>query len=233
MTGRAREGRKATVHRLFRAAAALGVTALLLAGCDSADAWASPHPIPTPKGSIAPDFVYPTSSPSPGATITPKPGSWDALHPSAGYRVVLLTYGNDAATRTVATAVKDWAKAEHVDLRTMVPANDKDTIPSITKAIGMKPDLIVSAGNDLIDPLTVVTASNLQQRFLIVGAELAEPTYNVTAVDWNGASFRGEGLDMSSAYDPATFSAQRCAAAIRAGTAAVLSNLTGIVVWLN
>lgn len=189
--------------------------------------------MPTPHGSLAPDFVYPTSSPSPGATITPKPGSWDAVHPSAGYRVVLLTSGDDAPTKTLVTAVKAWAEDEDVDLRTVVPRNDKDAIGSITKAIGMKPDLIVSAGNDLIDPLTVVTASNLQQKFLIVGAELAEPTYNVTAVDWNGASFRGEGLDMSSAYDPATFTPDRGAAAIRAGTAAVLSGVTGIVVWIR
>jgi hypothetical protein len=114
-----------------------------------------------------------------------------------------------------------------------VPAGEHDAIASITKAIKMKPDLIVSAGNDLIDALTVVTASNLQQRFLVVGAELAEPTHNVTAVDWSGASFRGEGLGMSSAYDPASFTAQRCTAAVRAGVAAVLSNLTGLVVWLD
>jgi hypothetical protein len=219
---------------MFRAAAALGAAAALLAGCASTDAWASaPRPIPTPVGSLSPGFVSPTSTPSPGATITPKPGSWDDVHPAAGYRVVLLTSGKDAPTTTMVTAIKDWAKAEHVDLRTVVPANAKDDVPSITKAIGMKPDLIVSAGNDLIDPLTVVTASNLQQRFLVIGAELAEPTYNVTAASWTGASFRGEGLDMSSAYDPASFTPQRCTAAVRAGVAAVLSNVTGIVIWVS
>ena len=66
-----------------------------------------------------------------------------------------------------------------------------------------------------------------------MGAELAEPTGNVTAVDWTGASFRGEGLGASSAYDPASFTAERCAAAIRAGVAAVLNDLTGIVIWLD
>ena len=97
----------------------------------------------------------------------------------------------------------------------------------------MGPDLIVSAGNDLIDPLALVTASHLAQQFLVVGAELAEPTHNVTAVDWSGASFRGEGLGTSSTYDPNSFTAERCAAAIRAGVAAVLNDLTGIVVWLD
>ena len=50
----------------------------------------------------------------------------------------------------------------------------------------------------------MVTPNHLDQQFLVVGAELAEPTANVTAADWTGASFRGEGLGMSSAYDPAT-----------------------------
>ena len=97
----------------------------------------------------------------------------------------------------------------------------------------MGPDLIVSAGNDLIDPLALVTPNHLGEKFLVVGAELAEPTHNVTAVDWSGASFRGEGLGMSSTYDPGSFTAERCADAVRAGVAAVLSGLTGIVVWLD
>lgn len=79
----------------------------------------------------------------------------------------------------------------------------------------------------------MVTPNHLSQPFLVVGAELAEPTGNVTAVDWSGASFRGEGLGASSAYDPASFTAERCAAAIRAGVAAVLNDLTGIVIWLD
>ena len=50
-----------------------------------------------------------------------------------------------------------------------------------------------------------MTANHLDQQFLVLGAELAEPTENVTAADWAGASFRGEGLGMPSSYDPATF----------------------------
>jgi hypothetical protein len=62
---------------------------------------------------------------------------------------------------------------------------------------------------------------------------LAEPTENVTATDWTGASFRGEGLGMPSAYDPATFTRERAARAVRAGVAAVLNDLTGIVIRLD
>jgi hypothetical protein len=81
--------------------------------------------------------------------------------------------------------------------------------------------------------LALVTPNHLDQQFLVVGAELAEPTANVTATDWTGASFRGEGLGMSSEYDAATFTPERAARAVRAGVAAVLHHLTGIVIWLD
>jgi hypothetical protein len=204
----------------------------LLAGCGSGDDWSQPHAAPTALGTLGPGFSDPAAPPAPEATITPAPGSWDGVHPSKGYRVVLLTAGADAPTTALVTAVQSWAEAEHVDLRTVVAA-DHDLVPSISKAVDLHPDLIVSAGNDLIDPLAVVTASHLNQQFLSVGAEVAEPTHNVTAVDWSGASFRGEGLGASSTYDAASFTSARCSAAVRAGVAAVLNQLTGIVVWIS
>ncbi|MER7003370.1 hypothetical protein ABT297_10025 [Dactylosporangium sp. NPDC000555] len=217
----------------LRAAAVLALAAALVTGCGSGgDDWSRPRPAPAAVGTLGPGFIDPSVSPSPESTITPRPGSWDGVHPSKGYRVVLLTAGDDAPTRALMTAVRDWAAAERVDLRTVVADHD-DLVAGIVRAIDLKPDLVVSAGNDLIDPLTVVTASHLSQQFLVVGAELAEPTHNVTAVDWSGASFRGEGLGMSSTYDAASFTAERCAAAIRAGAAAVLTGWTGIVVWLD
>ncbi len=217
----------------LRAVATLAAAAVLVTGCGSGDAWAEPHPTPSPIGTLGPGFVDPTDPPTPEATVTPQPGSWAGVHPSKGYRVVLLTAGDDHPTTALVTAVKEWAKEEDVDLRTVAARNEDELLPSITKSLRMDPDLIVSAGNDLIDPLAMVTPSHLTQPFLVVGAELAEPTQNITAVDWSGASFRGEGLGMSSTYDPESFTGERCAAAIRAGVAAVLNELTGIVIWLN
>jgi len=216
----------------MRLVAALAVVAAATTGCGSrSDDWTQPHPMPTAVGALGAGFVDPSATPTPEGTVTPKPGSWNDVHPPKGYRVVLLTAGHDAPTTALVKAVKDWAAAEDVSLRTV--AADADHVAGITKAINMKPDLIVAAGNDLVDPLAVVTASHLAQQFLVVGAEVAEPTQNVTASDWSGASFRGEGLGASSTYDPASFTEQRCAAAIRAGVAAVLHNLTGIVIWLD
>ncbi|MEU4337582.1 hypothetical protein AB0F59_23505 [Micromonospora lupini] len=216
----------------LRAVALLAATAALLAACNSGDDWSRPRPAPSAVGSLGPGFVDPSTTPAPEATITPRPGSWADVHPSKDYRVVLLTAGTDAPTKALVTAVREWADDEHVDLRTVAVDNAHDAVPSITKAMEMGPDLIVSAGNELIDALALVTPNHLDEKFLVVGAELAEPTHNVTAVDWDGASYRGEGLGMSSTYDAGSFTAERCAAAIRAGVAAVLNDLTGIVVWL-
>ncbi|MFJ9346561.1 hypothetical protein [Streptomyces sp. NPDC101237] len=215
------------------AVAALAAAVTLVTGCGSGDDWSRPHASPTPVGTLGAGFTDPSAPPTPEATVTPRPGSWDGVHPPEGYRVVLLTSGEDRPTRTLVTAVRSWAEEEHVDLRTVTAAHPSELLPKVTESLGMGADLIVGAGNDLIDPLATVTPSRLSQRFLVVGAELAEPTANVTSVDWSGASFRGEGLGMSSTYDPSSFTAARCAAAVRAGVAAVLSDLTGIVVWLD
>jgi hypothetical protein len=215
---------------MFLAALAL---APLVTGCGSADDWSEPHAPPSAVGTLGAGFVDPATPPAPEATITPSPGSWDGVGPSKDYRVVLLSAGDDAQTKVLNTAVRKWAEEEHVSLKTVSASKPSQYVPSISKAIALKPDLVVSAGNDLVDPLALVTPNHLDQEFLVVGAELAEPTENVTAADWAGASFRGEGLGMSSTYDPASFTPERASAAIHAGVAAVLNGLTGIVIWLD
>jgi hypothetical protein len=217
----------------FLAVAALAAAVAMVTGCGAGDDWSKPHPRPSAVGTLGPGFVDRSDPPGPEATATPEPGSWAGVSPSEGFRVVLLTTGADRPTTALVTAVRDWAAEEHVSLRTVTAGSASDLVPAVTRAMDMHPDLIVSAGNDLIDPLATVTPNHLSQQFLVVGAELAEPTSNVTAVDWSGASFRGEGLGMSSTYDAASFTPERCAASIRAGVAAVLNDLTGIVLWLD
>lgn len=221
----------------LRRPAALALAAALAAsaaGCGSGgDDWSDPRPAPSAIGTLQPGFVDPSAPPSPEATITPRPGSWDDVHPSAGYRVALLRAGNDAPTETLAAAVRDWADAEEASLRTITLSDGDDPAAGAERAMAMKPDLIICIGHDLIDPLVTVTAHYLDQQFLVIGAELAEPTGNVTAADWAGASFRGEGLGMSSGYDPASFTPERAGRAVRAGVAAVLTGWRGIVVWID
>jgi hypothetical protein len=220
-----------------RTIAALAVAALVavVAGCGATDASPTPPSATSHTGyaTVGPDFYDEENPPPPEGTITPSPGSWDQVHPTQGFRAVLVSMGADPQTTTLVDAINAWASEESVPLEHIVVASHDEIIGKVEQAIDLKTDLVISAGNDLVDALAAITAAHLQQNFLVVGAELAEPTYNVTAADWAGASFRGEGLGASSTYDPESFTPERAGRAIRAGTAAVLSNHTGIVVWLH
>lgn len=146
---------------------------------------------------------------------------------------MLLTAGDDSATTTLVAAVKQWAMAEHVGLQT-VAVTEAKAVDGIVQAMDLGPDLVVCAGNALVDALALVTASHLDQQFLIVGAQLPEPTVNVTAAIWQGASSRGrEVRDTAASFDPDAYTPEHAGAAIRAGVAGVLSDLTGIVIWLD
>jgi hypothetical protein len=217
----------------LRHGCALLATVLLISACGGEDDWSEPHPRPSGVGALGEGFIDPEQPPAPEATVVPRPGSWDGVHPPKGYRVVLLTGGDDAPTKTLAGAVRTWADAEHVSLKTVESTKATDHVAGIARAMRLQPDLIITAGNGLVDALALVTASHLDQQFLIVGAEVPEPTHNVTAADWPGASFRGEGLGMPGDYDPATFTRERAGRAIRSGVAAVLNGITGIVLRLD
>ena len=170
---------------------AASALAVLLSACGSADEWSGPRTELRPAGSLAPGFTDAAAAPAPGATIAPGAGTWDTVHPPQGYRVVLLTAGDDAATETLATSVAEWAAAEGVSLKTVTVTEPDRAIDGIVEAMELGPDLIVSTGAGLVDPLAVVTASHLERQFLVVGAQLPEPTLNVTAAIWQGASSRG------------------------------------------
>ena len=146
---------------------------------------------------------------------------------------MLLTAGEDPATGTLVTAVRQWASAEHVSLET-VAVEKQTAVDGIVQAMDLRPDLVVCAGNALVDALALVTASHLDHQFLVVGAQLPEPTVNVTAAIWRGASSRGgEVQDTASSFDPDAFTLAHAGAAIRAGVASVLNDLTGIVISLD
>jgi len=212
-------------------AAALTV---LVSGC------AAPEDAPTPGaerrsiGTLGSGFIDLAAPAAPESTIRPRPGSWDEVHPPRGYRVVLLTTGNDAATTTLVTGVKDWARAEHVTLESVVAKEPYLYVNSIVEAMNLRPELIICAGHGLVDALALVTASHLNQQFLVLGAQLPEPTVNVTAAIWQGASSRGREVpDTASSFDPNAFTSRQVNTAIRAGVASVLNDITGIVISLD
>jgi hypothetical protein len=223
--------------RLRRVAAlvAAATLAVVVSGCVSSESSSRLRAERRrPIGALGPGFIDPAAPPPPEGMITPKPGSWDAVRPPRGYRVVLLTAGDDRATTTLVTAVRQWASAERLTLETVAVREPDVFVDAIVEAMDLRPDLVICAGNALVDALALVTASHLDQQFLVVGAQLPEPTINVTAAIWRGASSRGrEVRDTASSFDPDAFTPEHAGAAIRAGVASVLSELTGIVIWLD
>ncbi len=236
--------------RLTGSLLALGAVSVLAAGCGSAAEVSVPsssltyaegtigangEPVEAMPGagSLGPGFVTPSALPAPEGTMTPSPGSWDDASPPSGFTVTLLATDESPQALVLHQAVTEWADEEGIALTT-VPADDPGAYVSlIHDSMEAEPDLIVSAGDSLVDALALVTSGRLDQRFLVLGAELAEPTYNVTAADWAGASYRGEGLGTSSTYDPASFTPERAGRALRAGIAAVVTGYTGYVVWVD
>jgi hypothetical protein len=186
-----------------------------------------------PIGTLGSGFIDPAAPPPPEGMTRPKPGSWDAVRPPRGYRVVLLTAGDDHPTTTLVTAVKQWANVEHVRLKTVAVTEPNGFVDGIVAAMDLRPDLVICAGNALVDALALVTASHLDQQFLVIGAQLPEPTVNVTAAIWRGGSRGREVPNTALSFDPDAFTRRHAGAAIRAGVASVLSDLTGIVIWLD
>jgi hypothetical protein len=214
--------------------AASAVIALVLGGCAASDDWSAPRHAVEPVGTLAPGFIDAAAPPSPEATVTPEPGTWDGVHPPAGYRVVLLTAEYDPATAQLATGVTEWAGAERVSLKRVEVAAPDGAVGGITEAMDLAPDLIIATGPALVDALALVTASHLDRQFLVVGAQVPEPTGNVTAAIWDGAASRGsEVADTADSHDETAYTSERADAAVRAGVASVLHDVTGIVLQLG
>jgi hypothetical protein len=225
-----RRSRRRCISALVAAATLAGV----ISGCASSENGSTLRVERRAIGALGSGFIDVAAPPAPESTIRPRPGSWNTVRPPRGYHVVLLTAGNDPATTTLVMGVTQWAEAEGVRLETVAATESDRFVDATVEAMGRAPDLVICAGNALVDALALVTASHLDQQFLVVGAQLPEPTVNVTAAVWRGASSRGaEVADTPSSFDPDAFTPRHVGAAIRAGVASVLHDITGIVIWLD
>lgn len=226
-----------TLSRRARTVVAVSVPVVVLAAAAfavgaSAGVGSSTGGAPTRVQALGDGFLGGITTPTPEATVNPEPGSWDGVTPPAGYEVVLITASEDAATTTLSDAVEEWAARENVELTHLTAANDDQVESQITAAVAAEPDVVIGAGDDVVDVFALLTAQNLAQDFLVVGAELPEPTENVVSVIWPGATFRGTGLGSSGDIDPASVTPEHAANAVTAGIASVLHDLTGIVIRL-
>ena len=220
---------------LLAVVASVVVVAGTLSGCTVAQSPSVATRVPTDVSDVSPlgaGFLGSNPTPSPEATVSPQRGSWDGVEPPTGYRVVLIPAGDDAQMTTVATAVTGWARAAGVDLDIEHAAHDDEVEDQINAAVLQQPDLVIGAGDAVVDVFTLLTPQHLDQRFLVIGVELPEPTENVSSVIWPGAAYRGSGVGTSGDIDPASFTPERADEAVKAGVASVLHGLGGIVVSL-
>lgn len=204
--------------------------------------WSTRHPVPHAEGTLAAGFHAPDVEDFYSSqVIDPQPESWTDVRPASDYRVLVLAAGKDAATAAdpqvaiLVDAARTWAEDEsRVKLKVRYLADPDGYIQAIDDAARKdNADLIVTAGNSLVDAVAVVSANYAgeePQQFLVLGAEVAEPTTNIAATDWVGSAYLGEGLEESLYYDPAAVTAPRAYAALRAGAAAVLSGYTSVIV---
>ncbi len=105
----------------LRSLLVLALAAALLAGCGSADDWSQPHAQADGRrraGRRLRRHQRPARSRRRRSRRALAPGR--GVHPTKGYRVVLLTTGEDAPTRTLEDAVTHWATDEDVSLKTVV-----------------------------------------------------------------------------------------------------------------
>jgi hypothetical protein len=200
------------------------------------------HEVPHADGKLDKGFNAPgLDAHYSSQVIRPEPETWTHVRPDATYRVLLLATGKDAKTAydpqvaILVNAVRKWAQAEdRVKLKVRY-LHDADTfVDGIDHAAkSHRADLIITAGNSLVDPVAAVSANYAgynPQQFLVLGAEVAEPTVNIAASDWKGSAYLGEGLDQALYYDPKAVTAPRAYAALRAGVAAILAGYTSAIV---
>lgn len=185
----------------------------------------------TPTAPVGPNGV---TQPVPGASSTPDPTTWSTAVAPAGFTVVIVTAvapGTDPELDAAVDAVRSRATSATVRTATVWPGASGSGDP-FAEVLAGSPDLVVVLGPELLDAADRSSASNLGRQFLIVGAQLPEPTANVTAVVWPGASARR-------ADEPRTVPngmpevAQRAGDAFQAGLAALLEDTTGGVLVLS
>ena len=130
------------------------------------------------------------------------------------------------ATVTIVSTGAEPAGAESTGAESTGSGSLVDPDAMLQSALADEPNMIIVLGESVLSALDRVSASNIGQQFLVLGARLPEPTENVTAVIWPGADAKG-----SDGVVPML--ATRTAEALEVGVAAVAGRTTGIVLTLE
>ncbi|MDR7381750.1 BMP family ABC transporter substrate-binding protein [Promicromonospora iranensis] len=195
----------------------------LLSGCSASEEDAVPAPT---------DAAY-EIAPEPGRTIEATPPA--SLSGLDGYRIAAIVPDTSAPTTVLLSAAREVASANGADLREL-PVDEKDEDPvgaALGRALDARPDLIVGLGDGVVDVFGFESAQYLDQQFLVVGAQLAEPTGNVTAVVWDGATSRGSAAGSDGELAESSITEARGVDAFAAGLASIQDGTTGVVLRLG
>lgn len=171
----------------------------------------------------------------------PEPGRTIEVVPPAetprldGHLLAVITPGDSNASADLLRAAETVAAAAGAELRAF-PADAAASDPvgaALSAAIDADPDLIVGLGAGTVDVIGFESAQRLDQQFLVVGAQLPEPTENVTAVVWDGATSRGSAASPDGELDAASITAERGQDALEAGLVSIREGTTGVVLHLG
>lgn len=214
---------------------------LLLAGCSTtAPAPGATETAPEPSSAARPTTTEPTLGAAatraptrrlaPGSTI---PATAPATpQPLPDTVIAVVVPNTDAPTMRLVAGVESYALRVGATVEKFQAATPalSDIDDAVEQAVGSEPDLIVGVGEDDIASFDIITAGRLDWQFLIIGAQLTEPTNNVTAVIWDGAHSRGfDEPDLS----PEAVTVERAEAAMSAGMASIRAGVTGMVLHLD
>lgn len=208
--------------------ATAGVLGLLLVGCGAP---VPDDPAPSPDAvEIEPAESPYAVVPQPGRTIMPTPPSDDTVPQE--WRIAVVAADDEAATHTMRVAVEEFAKHQGVEVEEFVGAEGSADV-AFADAVAADADVVIGLGEGTSDVFAYETSQWLDQQFLILGAQVAEPTDNVTAVVWDGATSRGSGAPADGELDPGTVTPEHASDSVAAGLNSVAEGITGVVLHLG
>lgn len=137
-----------------------------------------------------------SSAAAPAATFTPATATLAVVVPRPAV--------SDSFLAAAVAGIKN-AAARIGGTVSVLESNDPNGVASnVAKALAMQPDVIIGLTPDALDDIDRAAASNLNQQFLIVDAQPAEPTENLTTALFDTATCpeRATCADSSDIFDP-------------------------------
>lgn len=177
------------------------------------------------EGSSTPDAGTSEVRPAPGRTIAAAPPSVGSL---AGYRIAVVIPDDSSASLALLDGARDFASTTGAELvEFLADASGDDPVgAALAAAVDADPDVVVGLGEGTVPVFDFETGKILDQEVLVVGGQLAEPTENVTAVIWPGATSREPG-------DDASVTVERGTDALGAGITSIREGVSGVVLDLG